>query len=185
MDNYLIYLVQSYNREALKILVDKYRNFLQSWIYELIRSRKYGKDVDIKSLCDDLEIVIYRTIETYDSSKGVFYSYLKGAVHNMIMNNLRYNHRSIAYAISLEQEIDEDIILQDSIAAHDNISLIEERYYAIEELETLIRKIKKLKKDDQIVLYLKMQGYSSKEIAQMTEAKIRNINYLTAKIKKL
>lgn len=185
MDNYLIYLVQSYNQEALKMLVDKYQKIMFSWVCQMIMASKLGKGIDLMLIKDDIDTLIYRTIETYDSSKGIFYSYLKGAVHNIVMNYVRYNHRNNAYEISLDQEIYEDIRLLDSIASCDNISLIEERYYAMEEVEDLLSKINKFKNKDKTIAYLKMQGYTSNEIAEMTKTSIRNVNYLVGKIKKM
>lgn len=185
MDNYLIYLIQSYNKEALELLVEKYRKIMINWAYELINARNYGKEIDLALIKNDLEIIVLKTIETYDDSKGIFYSYLKGAVHNVVMNHLRNNHRNIAYSISLDKEIEDDIFLQDSIASNDNISLIEERYNLIEEVEGFLGNINKLKEKEKRIVYLKMQGYSYSEISKMTETSIRNINYLTGKIKKM
>ena len=185
MDNLLVYLVQSYNIEALRILVEKYKKSIPTWTYEVISSLDYNKDIDIKLINDDLERIIYKIIETYDPSKGVFYTYLKGAVHNVIMNHVRQNHKSNAYTLSLEKEIEDNLLLQDSLSSYDNISKIEERYYLIEEIEELFIKINKLKKEDQDILYLRMQGYGCEEIANMTNTNIRKVNYLSRKIKKM
>ena len=185
MDNYLIYLVQSYNKEALDLLVEKYRKIILIWVREIIFLRNYGKSIDISVIINDLEIIIIRTIETYDESKGVFYSYLKGAIHNNVMNYLRNNYRNNMNMISLEKEISDDMILQDSISASDNISLIEERYDLLEEVDTLINKINKLKEKEKRIIYLRMQGYSCIEISKLTRTNVRNINYLTRKIKNM
>jgi RNA polymerase sigma factor (sigma-70 family) len=185
LDNYLIYLVQSYNKEALKLLIEKYRKIMLGWTRELISLRSLGQSVDISLILNDLDAVLFKTIETYDESKGIFYSYLKGAVHNTVMNYLRNNQRIIATTVSLEKEINDDMILQDSIPSNDNMSLLEERYDFIEEVEDLINKINKFKEKDRKIIYLRMQGYTCIEISKMTKTNIRNINYLTRKIKNM
>ena len=106
MDNYLIYLVQSYNRDALNLLIEKYRKSVVVWAMELIGSRNLYKYCDFGVLKSDVEIVLYKAIETYDSSKGFFYTYLKGAVHNIVMNYIRSSRKNFVSIMSLEDEID-------------------------------------------------------------------------------
>ena len=185
MDNYLIYLVQSYNREALNILIEKYRKSVVVWAMEIIGARNLYKHCDFGVLKSDVEIVLYKAIETYDSSKGIFYTYLKGAVHNIVMNYIRSSRKNFVVTMSLEDEIDEDIILLDSLSSDDNLSKIEERFYGIDEFKELQEKMGLLKKEEQDILYLKMLGYSYQEISDMTKTNIRSINYLIKKVKKL
>ena len=56
MDNLLIYLVQSYNLEALNILVEKYRKIISIWINEEIRkftkSEQKNIEISTKTLYD-------------------------------------------------------------------------------------------------------------------------------------
>lgn len=185
MDNYLIYLVQSYNKEALKLLIEKYRKSVFIWAQEIIGARTLYREYDVGLIKNDVEMVLYKAIETYDSSKGIFYTYLKGAVHNVIMNYLRTNRRSINNAISLDYEIDEDIVLLDSISSCDNISRIEERLYMMEDFKLLEEKFEILKDEEKHMLHLKMLGYTCQEISNMTKTNIRKVNYLFRKIKNL
>ena len=192
MDNYLIYLVQSYNKEALKLLIEKYRKSVFIWAQEIIGARTLYREYDVGLIKNDVEMVLYKAIETYDSSKGIFYTYLKGAVHNVIMNYLRTNRRSINNAISLDYEIDEDIVLLDSISSCDNISRIEERLYMMEDFKLLEEKFEILKEtacsifgDESLlldvekqVLSLKIMGYSIAEISRKLKINRKKVEYI-------
>ena len=67
MDNYLIYLVQSYNKEALKLLIEKYRKSVIIWAQEIIGARTLFREYDVGLIKNDVEMVLYKAIETYDS----------------------------------------------------------------------------------------------------------------------
>lgn len=185
MDNLLIYLVQSYNEEALQELIKKYKKIIPAWTKEILCNLEYYKEFDIQILYNDLDMIVYKTIETYDSSKGIFYSYLRGAVHNVIMNHIRYNHRANAYSISLNSEVDDNLFLIDTISNEDNLSKIIERYNILEEVEDILIKINKMKNDEKEIVYMKMQGYTNDEIIYMMKTNIRKVNYITRKTKKL
>lgn len=184
MDNLLVYLIQSFNYEALNILVEKYRKNLSSWIKEIINGIQYVKEVDMEYLICEAEIVLYKAIEQYNPEKGVFYSYLKGCVHNSVMNYIRYNQRTKIYALSLDWEIESDLTLKDSLSSTHNMTKIVRRYEIKEELDVLTSKINKYNSSEQQIFYLKMQGYTSEQISKLTEINVRKVNYLLNKIKK-
>lgn len=185
MDNLLIYLVQSYNREALNILVEKYQKFIPAWVKEILSNLSISKEVDIDVIIDDVKYSIYKMIETYNQDKGIFYSYIKGAANNIVMNHLRGCKKHSGYILSLEYEIDEGYTLLDSLSSNDNMSKIIERYNMIEEVENFNEKINILKEDEKNIIKMKMQGYSKDEISNMTNTSIRKVNYLINKVKKL
>ena len=185
MDNLLIYLVQSYNREALQILVEKYRKIIRLWANDQLSRFSNNSYIDYESIYNDLDIIMYKTIETFEPSKGVFYSYLKGAIFNSLMNYIRVNFKNRQTILSLEQEFEEDITLSDSLSSYDNMSRIIERYNVLEEVENTLEKIKKFKDKEQVILYLKMQGFSNEEIESMTDTNIRKVNYIFKKIRKM
>ena len=65
------------------------------------------------------------------------------------------------------------------------MSKIVERYYVLEEVETVINRIELFKEEEQIVIRLKMQGYSNDEISRMTEISNRKVIYILTKFKKV
>ena len=121
MDNLLIYLVQSYNLEALYFLVEKYRKITSIWVNEEIRKYKIGSNLDKEIIYDDIELMLYQIIENYNPSKGVFYTYLKGAVMNMVMNHIRYYQRRFVCIVSLNQMHSDGMILEDSLPSSNNL----------------------------------------------------------------
>lgn len=185
MDNLLIYLVQSYNREALDMLVEKYRKVVKIWTNDYLLKTGQSYAFDQEYINNEMEFILYQTIENYEQSKGVFYSYLKGAVYNSMMNYVRYQKKSKNNIVSLNSVMDNECILQDSIVSYDNLSFVKERYEALEEIEKLMEKIKDFNKDDQKILLLKMQGFTNEEIQDMTATNIRKVNYIFRKIRKL
>ena len=185
MDNFLIYLIQSHNIDALQILVEKYRKTIKKWADEQLKVSSYNHFIDYQVIYSELDIILYKAIETYDPSKGVFYSYLRGAVFNSIMNYLRVNTKNKNGIIYLSSELDEDIILEDSLSSYDNLSRISERYNVLEEVEKFMMKIQKFTEDEQKIIYLKMQGFTSEEIENMTDINVRKVNYIFRKIKKM
>ena len=185
MDNFLIYLIQSFNCEALEYLFNKYFKLSRLWAIKLIRINGYN-ECEIDSLECDLINNLYRAIESYDSSKGVFYSYIKKAVQftfkNYFREYLKFNNGNIC---SLDNEIEEDIAFIDVLSSDDNMSKIVERFYVLEEMETVINKVELFKNEEQIVIKLKMQGYSIDEISRMTEMNTRKVIYILSKIRKM
>lgn len=184
MDNLLIYLVQSYNLEALNILVEKYRKIISIWINEEIRKYKISLNFDKEIIYDDLELMLYQIIENYNPSKGVFYTYLKGAVTNMMMNHIRCYQRKNINMISLNQTSIDEIVLEDLLPSSSNLSRITERYNLLEEIDDLKNKLNRFNDDDRLIIYLKMQGFTNDEIEKMTDTNIRQVNYILRKIKK-
>ena len=65
------------------------------------------------------------------------------------------------------------------------MSKIVERYYVLEEVETVINRIELFKEEEQIVIRLKMQGYSNDEISRMTGFSNRQVIYILTKFKKV
>ena len=186
MDNLLIYLIQSHNSEALKILVEKYRKNIPIWVKEGLQIYNYSHHVDTQIIIDDLEITFYKMLETYNPDKGIFYSYIKGAIYNVIMNHLRHHHRIGITSVSLESEIEEDLKLIDVLSSNDNINRIDERFSLLEEMEEFENSLSEIfEEKDKKIVYLRMQGYLNEEIANFTKTSVRRVNYLLGKVKKL
>lgn len=184
MDNLLVYLIQSFNNEAFDILFDKYMKYSQMWAKEILKNGGYRiNDYDLLEC--DLVNNLYRVFESYDSSKGIFYSYAKSAVYFTVRNFLRDYLKVNSNTFSLNNEIEDNILLVDILSSEDNMSKIVERYYFIEEVETFFNKIDLFNDSDKKVILLKMQGYSIDEISRMTELNVRRINYIVAKLKKM
>ena len=184
MDNMLIYLIQSYNLEAFNILYDKYYSLSRVWAKKILKSNGYY-NFDFECLESDLISNLYHAFESYDPSKGVFYSYVKKAVHFTVKNYIRELQKSIVCSYSLDSEIEEDILLMDILASDDNLSKTLERYLVIEEVEDFLDKLSLFKEEDQLIVKLKMRGYSCSEISKMTGYNMRKISYIFSKIKKM
>ena len=184
MDNILIYLIQSFNCDAFEIIFNKYLKLSKIWANDFVKMSGYFTfDYDI--LENDLINNLYHVIENYDSSKGVFYSYVKTAVYFTVKNFLREITKNNINTCSLESEVEDDLYLIDVLSSEDNMSKIVERYYVLEEVEEILNKIDLLKEEDKYVVRLKMQGYSVDEISRMTEFNLRKVNYILAKFKKM
>ena len=184
MDNILIYLIQSYNVEAFNILFNKYYKLSKIWAKDILKMNEYF-NVEFEYLESDLINNLYRAFESYDSSKGVFYSYIKKAVNFTVRNYMRDLQKSIICSYSLDSEIEENILLMDVIASEDNMSKILERYHLVEEVDEFLDKVSLFKEDDQLIVKLKMQGYSANEIFKMTGFNMRKISYILSKVKKM
>ena len=114
MDNILIYLIQSYNVEAFNILFNKYYKLSKIWAKDILKMNEYF-NVEFEYLESDLINNLYRAFESYDSSKGVFYSYIKSAVHFTVRNYMRDIQKNIVCSYSLDSEIEEKDIPQDTL----------------------------------------------------------------------
>ena len=55
----------------------------------------------------------------------------------------------------------------------------------IEEVNEFNEKVNSFKAIEKKILYMKMQGYPSEEIANTTNTSIRKVNYLLNKVRKL
>ena len=184
MDNILIYLIQSFNYDAFEIIFNKYLKLSKIWANDFVKMSGYFTfDYDI--LENDLINNLYHVIENYDSSKGIFYSYVKTAVYFTVKNFLREITKNNINTCSLESEVEDDLYLIDVLSSEDNMSKIVERYYILEEVETVINRIELFKEDEQKVIKLKMQGYSNDEISRMTEVSNRKVIYILTKFKKV
>ena len=185
MDNLLIYLIQSFNYEAFQILFNKYYRYSKIWAKELIKIYGYNLN-ELDSLECDIINNLYHAIESYDCSKGVFYSYIKRAVNFTVKNYFReYFKFNSTNVFSLESKVEDEINLIYIIPSDDNMSKIVERYYVLEEVETVINRIELFKDEEQIVIRLKMQGYSNDEISRMTGFSNRQVIYILTKFKKV
>ena len=185
MDNLLIYLAQSYNYEALNILVEKYRKYIPLWVNEALINYNSFKELDKEVIIDDINYSLYKMIETYNQDKGVFYSYIKGAIYNIVMNHIRVCKKNSGYILSLEYEIEEGFTLLDYLSSNDNMSKIIERYNVLEEVENFHDKTNIFNETEKRIIKMKMQGYSNDEISYMTKTSVRRVNYLLNKVKKL
>mgnify|MGYP003502610531 CR=1 FL=1 len=63
MDNLLIYLAQSYNYEALNILVEKYKKYIPLWVNEALSNYNVFKDVDKDVIIDDILIPLGKGVK--------------------------------------------------------------------------------------------------------------------------
>ena len=185
MDNLLIYLAQSYNYEALNILVEKYRKYIPLWVNEALSNYNVFKDVDKDVIIDDINYSLYKMIETYNQDKGIFYSYIKGAIYNIVMNHIRICKKNSGFVLSLEYENEEGFTLLDSLSSNDNMSKIIERFNILEEVENFNEKTNIFNEIEKKIIKMKMQGYSNDEISYMTNTSVRRVNYLINKVKKL
>ena len=149
----------------------------------MVANGYYSYDSDL--LESDLINNLYHVFESYDSSKGVFYSYVKSAVYFTVKNFIRELTKNNISVCSLDNKVDDDILLLDVIASDDNMSKIVERGYILEEVEDVLDRINLFDEIDKKVIMLKMQGYHVDEISRMTGFNCRKVNYVLAKFKKM
>lgn len=92
MNDYeLLYMVCDSEEDNFNILIQKY----QPLIYKVVKEyekffKKFG--YELEDLMQLGYITLYKTSSRYDTNNhSLFYSYLKKALNNMIIENIRYN----------------------------------------------------------------------------------------------
>jgi RNA polymerase sigma factor (sigma-70 family) len=172
-DGELIYLYKLSSQTALDFLVERYKKRIYGLIEKTKRiyNVKYFSFDDIYHTC---YISFLRCIENFNG-ESVFYSYVMSAMENVIYRVMEkeVKHTSI---LSLEEYVNvESYTLSESI--HEARSLYEEN--SIKEII-----YSECNDVDNIIVCCKYNGYSNKEIENITNLSPKQIYNRLSKIKK-
>jgi len=169
-DYELLYLAKENNEDAIKILLDKYRKVL----YKKAREYEHIEKTSTEDLLNIAMLSFYTSIENYqDNTK--FSTYLNKCIDNSLSNYIKSQKRNknkiLNESISLEDIEDFSPKELNDIRYNPEIILFNDIEF--EELKNKI--IEKLTWKEELIFTLKIQNYTPKEIADITDNSIKNI----------
>ena len=187
-DNELLYLVSENNEEANKLFFDKYDNIIR------MKASKYKKFVESKGfdyndLLQEGRLGLTEAINCFKEQKNVkFYTFANLCINRQITSFLRNitreKHEILNGSLSLDSTTNSigrpitDLILDDK-----NINP-ENSFINIEEEQELLNKIEqKLTESEKEVFYLRLEGFTYKEIALLLNITIKAVDGKMSKIK--
>ena len=177
-DDLLIYYIHLHNKTAYEILYDKYLRLTKIILSKNIDFAILG-DSEINDLIQECLLAFNRAIYSYRNEEGTFYMYFHSIITNVLTNNLKQiKNRRNKEIYECEQKEDQKnlfLYLSDSIQINEEYSCEEERKY--------IKKQCKNELENNIV-YLKQEGYTYKEIAEMLNINVKKVDYVLSIIKK-
>lgn len=176
MDNdyELLYLAKEHNEEAMRILKKKYFPMLQ------FKAFYYGKRTVIskEDLLNEAELSFYNAIDNYQDDYN-FSTYLNTILNNSLTNYVNsYNtnhHKILNDAVSLEFASDTEIVSDEY-----NPEVLYFNNYNYLELRKKI--INKLSWKEELVLILREQDFTIKEIAAITDNNLRSVYNIIKRI---
>ncbi len=185
-DYELVYQVRENDSIAYDTILNKYSHLID------ILAKKYLKgNSNIGLEYDDLYqegmLGLSRAIDNYDPCDTLFYTYaLLCAKREMekIIKTCKRNKQMVlndAYSLNRPVNKEEDIFLEDILSCE---YLIDEQYSENSYYNYLVSLKYELSFEDGLVYELKINDFSSKEIAILLDSTYKNINYRVNKIRK-
>jgi RNA polymerase sigma-70 factor (ECF subfamily) len=173
-DNELVALIRE-NPESLSFVIDRYKNKLERYI-----NRRTNISIhDREDILQEIFIKIYININDYDNGL-TFSSWIYRITHNHMIDWYRKNKKHIS--ISLDDEESKLIhMLEDENNRVDNQVLHDQ-----ENLDLIMREIKKLPQDYQEILILKFfEDKSYNEISDILKISLSSIGVKINRAKKI
>ena len=159
-DEFLLAQTANGSRDALGLLFRRHRRAVWSVATRILRDETEAED-----LCQEVFILLFQRAKAFDSSRGTASSWIIQIAYHRAMNRRRYLTRRQHYST---QELDEQQIsgrqqpLIDEITARNLLRRLREQLSA-EQMQTL-------------ELHF-FEGYSLREIAEMTAQKLGNVRH--------
>ena len=132
-------------------------------------------------------IGLLRSLDSYDSSNTLFYTYallcIKRQMETCIRTNQRIKHYSLNNAISFNDTVKEgsDLFLEDVIASSFNL---EDDYQSRDLYNRLLSYKYDFSSEDAMILELKLNSFTIGEIAILLDLTRKNVDYRLQKIRK-
>ena len=185
-DYELIYQVRENDEVAYNALIKKYSNLVGMIARKYLRTYKnIGLEYD--DLYQEGMLGVIKALNDYDSSNTLFFTYAsicaKREMERVIKSQRRKKRMVLNESISLNKPInnDPDFSVGDLIA--DNYNL-EEEYECYDRYQRIMEKRFDLNIIDSSILELKINGFSSREIARLLELTYKSVDYRIHKIRK-
>lgn len=178
MDNdyELLYLAKEDTENIVDILYEKYKKVLYS------KALKYSSsNLNIEDYLNEARLSLYEAVENYHDN-CTFITYLNQCLKNSLSNYRkslnRNRHKILNESISIDnEEVDLKLKINDERYNPERILIEEEEY-----LEFRDEILNKLTWKEELILTLKEQNYTNKEIAEITGSKLRTVYNITSRI---
>lgn len=185
-DYELIYQVREKNELAYGLLIEKYSHLVDMLAKKYLKENRYvGLEYD--DLFQEGMVGVMKALQDYNPDDTLFYTYAslcaKREMDRIIKTNSRMKQMALNEAVSFSKKLkcDSDLLLEDMVASNYNL---EEDY----ENKELLNKILDAKNDfsflDSQIIELKLNGFTTDEIANLMDLKYRTVNYRLKMIRK-
>ena len=177
-DYELVYLAQENDEIAIEILYKKYHTFIQKTVKKYSR---YNRDNE-EDFLNEANLSFYNAIKTYKDDNA-FVTYLNRCLKSSLLNYYkkinRKKNKFLNEAIyTTENDENNNIVIGDN-KYNPEVILIEEEKCS--HLKKSI--IEKLSWKEELVFQLKIQNYSAKEIAEITDNNLKTVYNILKRIK--
>ena len=180
-DYELIYEVRESNEMAYNTLYEKYKTLISKIAYDYYLINR-NKRVEYEDLIQEGYYALSVAVREYDEKSTLFYTYvtlcIKREMERYIKGCGRNKNMILTEAISLNEPVDKngDIILEDVIAARDNV----ESYVLSEDIYNKIWLFRhELSNEESMVFELKANKFSNNEICILLDMPYKKLdNYL-------
>ena len=161
------------NQDAIDLLYERYNRFLYGIINELLKNCSMNYEYD--EFYQDAVVIFINCIERYDEENGCFYFFVRKCIERKIFDNLnKIKRRSRILSLdNYKYDNCEDRYI-DYIAEEDNF-----RYLEYENLTEGLDELNKM------IVDLKIEGYSYREISKMLRISKQGIYRRIEKIKNI
>lgn len=187
-DYELLYMIYQMDENSLQCLVDKYLETAQNEIFYFLNMSPFTPKGE--ELMQECIRILYESVYTYRSDKGTTFStFYHHVLHNMMINYCRakYTYEGVCerMMISLDSMLVEDsMCLMDVIPNQDptleGISCLYEESIFCEFKRMALR----YKPHEMWILYLRMLGWSYREISMELKIEERTVGYVLGKMRK-
>ena len=185
-DYELVYQVRENDEIAYDLLIKKYSNLIRIFAKKFLRKYKYlGLEYD--DLYQEGMMGIIKALNNYNTDDTLFYTYAslcaKREMDRLIKTQTRKKRMLLNESISINGYVDDnpDLVLEDAIPSKYNLES-EYEYYDTQ------RRLLNVRFDfdliDSSILELKINGFSSKEIATLLDLTYKKVDYRMRKMRK-
>ena len=185
-DYELVYQVKENDEVAYGVLLKKYSNLVSRVAKDYYkRNKNIGLEYD--DFYQEGMIGLLRSLDSYDSSNTLFYTYallcIKRQMETCIRTNQRIKHYSLNNAISFNDTVKEgsDLFLEDVIASSFNL---EDDYQSRDLYNRILNFKYDLSCEDSMILELRLNSFTIAEIAVLLDLTRKNVDYRLQRIRK-
>ena len=185
-DYELVYQVRENNEEAYNLLIGKYSNLVGMLAKKILRKYKYlGLEYD--DIYQEGMMGIIKALNDYNSRETVFYTYAslcaKREIDKLIKTQSRKKRMVLNDSISINGYVhnNPDLVIEDAIPSKYNL---EREYECYDMYRRIMNAGLNLNIIDSSILELRMNGFSSNEIAILLDLTYKKVDYRMRKIRK-
>lgn len=185
-DYELIYQVRENDEVAYNALIEKYSHLVKMIAKKFLkRNKNLGLEFD--DLYQEGMVGVIKALNDYNSSDTLFYTYAqlcaKREMDRIIKAQKRKKMMVLNNSVSLNRNLDRDpnSTFEDLVPSNYNL---EKEYEYDEEFNKLMDAKYSLNSMDSSIFELKMNGFSTREIANLLELTYKVVDYRMRKIRK-